>query len=155
MVVVAGDELDTQQLYDILHLRVAVFVVEQACPYPEIDGRDLAAGTTHLWIAGNDTAPIASYLRILTEPPKRRIGRVVTQGSARGQRLASCLMEEALRLVGSQPVILDAQSYLADFYRAFGFELTGPEFVEDGIPHLPMARPPGEPTSQHHTGASS
>lgn len=137
----SGVELTTRQLHDILHLRVDVFVVEQECAYPEIDGRDLSADTTHLWIAGEHEPPIAAYLRVLTDQSGRRIGRVVTHSDARGQRLASALMEQALAITGSEPVTLDAQSYLTSFYQAFGFEPSGPEFVEDGIPHVPMARP--------------
>lgn len=64
-------------------------------------------------------------------------------------------MEEALRLTGSQPVILDAQAYLVDFYRTFSFEPTGPEYVEDGIPHVPMARPNVAPSPPTQSGAPS
>lgn len=138
--VVSGADLAVHELHDILHLRVDVFVVEQACPYPEIDGRDLQPDTSHLWLPGDHSPPIAAYLRILTDPDRRRIGRVVTHPSARGDGLASLLMEHALVLTGSDHVTLDAQSYLTGFYAGFGFEPTGPEYVEDGIPHVPMAR---------------
>ena len=77
-----------------------------------------------------------------------RIGRVLVAPAARRQGLAGRLLTEALALVGERPCVLDAQSHLAGFYRAHGFTDTGPEFVEDGIPHLPMRRDPGEPSPQ-------
>lgn len=134
----AFDELDTTTLYALLRLRVDVFVVEQACPYPELDGRDLEPGTRHLWL-DRDGAPIA-YLRLLIEPDHPRIGRVCVAKHARGGGHAARLMDAALDLVGDQPCVLDAQSYLVDFYARYGFSPTGPEYVDDGIPHVPMAR---------------
>lgn len=135
-------ELDPATLYALLRLRIDVFVVEQACPYPELDGRDLESATRHLWLApAGDPADPQSYLRILTEPDgAARIGRVCTAAKARGLGLSRQLMAAALDRCGDRPCVLDAQSYLADFYRSFGFIETGPEFVEDGIPHVPMRR---------------
>ncbi|MEV4478534.1 GNAT family N-acetyltransferase [Micromonospora coxensis] len=132
-------ELDARTLHDLLRLRIDVFVVEQACPYPELDGRDVEPGTRHLWLESGG-APVA-YLRILADPGDvARIGRVVVAPTARGAGHAGRLMTEALRLVGDRPCVLEAQSYLADFYARHGFTVTGPEYVEDGIPHLPMRR---------------
>ncbi|TDC73429.1 GNAT family N-acetyltransferase [Micromonospora sp. KC606] len=132
-------DLDARALHDLLRLRIDVFVVEQACPYPELDGRDPEPGTRHLWLA-SDGAPVA-YLRILADPNNvARIGRVVVAAKARRAGHAGRLMDEALRLVGNQPCVLEAQSHLADFYGRFGFTRTGPEYVEDGIPHVPMRR---------------
>jgi ElaA protein len=144
---VAGpDELDVPTLYALLRLRVDVFVVEQACPYRELDGRDLEPGTRHLWLGPSRGEPVA-YLRLLTEPDgTARIGRVCTAVKARGAGLSSVLVAAALDLVGDdRPCVLDAQSYLVDFYRRFGFAPTGDEYVEDGIPHVPMLRPPTAP----------
>jgi ElaA protein len=132
-------QLDAAVLYRLLRLRVEVFVVEQACAYPELDGRDLEPGTVHLWFE-QDGDPVA-YLRVLTEPDgTRRIGRVCTAKGNRGTGLAARLVEEALRLTGDQPCVLDAQSYLVDFYQRAGFAVTGPEYIEDGIAHVPMRR---------------
>jgi ElaA protein len=132
-------ELDASTLYALLRLRVDVFVVEQHCPYPELDGRDTEPGTRHVWFA--DDAPQA-YLRILTERDGAfRIGRVCTSATARGAGLSGRLLGAALELVGNAPCVLDAQSYLVEFYARFGFFPTGPEYVEDGIPHIPMRRP--------------
>ena len=77
----AGPDLTLQQLYAFLELRVAVFVVEQECPYQEIDGRDLEPETEHVWI--EDESGVAAYIRILSDrehgPDARRVGRVVTR----------------------------------------------------------------------------
>jgi ElaA protein len=132
-------ELTTETLYALLRLRVEVFVVEQRCPYQELDGRDTEPGTRHVWIGDRD-APEA-YLRILAEPDgTARIGRVCVDPAVRGAGLARRLMRDALDLIGPGPVVLDAQSYLEEFYAGLGFVRTGPEFAEDGIPHVPMRR---------------
>ncbi|HEX6969275.1 MAG TPA: GNAT family N-acetyltransferase [Micromonosporaceae bacterium] len=133
-------DLDARTLYDLLRLRVDVFVVEQKCPYPELDGRDTEPGTLHLWL-DRDGTPVA-YLRLLDDGSARRIGRVVVGPGHRGAGHARRLMSEALAIVGPQPCVLDAQSHLVDFYAGFGFVATGPLFLEDGIPHMPMRRDP-------------
>jgi ElaA protein len=132
-------ELGPATLYALLRLRVDVFVVEQTCPYPELDGRDVEPGTVHLWLE-HDGAP-ASYLRILEDPDAARIGRVCTAAAHRGGGLSGRLLTAALELVGDRPSVLDAQAHLAGYYARFGFEIAGSDFVEDGIPHVPMARP--------------
>ena len=137
--------LDPATLYALLRLRVDVFVVEQACPYPELDGRDTEPGTWHVWAADGER-PVA-YLRVLAEADgSYRIGRVCVATGHRGEGLAGLLMEEGLRLAAGRRVVLDAQSYLRDWYERFGFSVSGPEFVEDGIAHLPMSSSPGAAT---------
>ncbi|MFI1989155.1 GNAT family N-acetyltransferase [Actinoplanes sp. NPDC020271] len=131
-------DLTAATLYDILRLRSDVFVVEQECAYPDLDGRDTEPGTRHLWFSRD--REIRAYLRILDDHGTERIGRVVTAKSARGSGLAGRLMTHALEIIGHRPAVLDAQSYLVDFYAKFGFVPSGPEFVEDGIPHTPMTR---------------
>jgi ElaA protein len=132
-------ELDAAALYDLLRLRVDVFVVEQRCPYPELDGRDAEPETWHLWLE-RDGAP-AAYLRMLAEPEGgHRIGRVCTADTARGQGHAGRLMAEAMRLAGNAEVRLEAQTYALDSYARYGFLPSGPEYLEDGIPHTPMVR---------------
>ncbi|MFC0508727.1 GNAT family N-acetyltransferase [Micromonospora costi] len=134
-------DLTTRTFHDLLRLRIDVFVVEQNCPYPELDGRDVEPATRHLWLTDGE-APLA-YLRILADPGGiARIGRVVVAPAARGGGYAGRLMTEALAVVGDRPCVLDAQSYLVDFYTRHGFTVTGPEYVEDGIPHVPMRRDP-------------
>lgn len=133
-------DLDPRTLYDLLRLRVDVFVVEQACAYPELDGRDTEPGTRHLWLA--DGGPPTAYLRVLSEPDGvARIGRVVVTPAARGAGAAGRLMSAALAEVGDRPAVLDAQAHLVALYERHGFAVAGPEYVEDGIPHVPMARP--------------
>jgi ElaA protein len=134
-------DLDTTTLYGILRLRSDVFVVEQECAYPDLDGRDIEPGTRHIWTERD--GEIRAYLRILADDGGiERIGRVVTAKTARGAGLAGRLVAEALRVIGSRPSVLDAQAHLAGFYGKFGFEPSGPEFIEDGIPHIPMTRGP-------------
>jgi len=137
------DELDTATLYALLRLRVDVFVVEQACPYPELDGRDLDPSTVHFWLTphGDPTAVLA-YLRLLGGGPAFHIGRVCTAPAMRRAGLAGVLMKAALAEVGSAVCLLDAQSHLAGYYATFGFEVAGEEFDWDGVPHLPMRRAP-------------
>jgi ElaA protein len=131
--------LDTRTLYDLLRLRVDVFVVEQKCAYPELDGRDTEPETRHVWLS-RDGAPVA-YLRILGDPGGvARIGRVVVTAAERGTGASARLMAAALDEVGDRPSVLDAQAYLVRFYERYGYEVTGPEFLDAGIPHVPMAR---------------
>ncbi|WFF03599.1 GNAT family N-acetyltransferase [Micromonospora sp. WMMD964] len=132
-------DLDARTFHDLLKLRIDVFVVEQNCPYPELDGRDVEPGTRHLWLTDGG-APLA-YLRILADPDgTARIGRVVVAPEARGGGHAGRLMTAALEVVGDRPSVLDAQSHLVAFYRRHGYVVSGPEYVEDGIPHTPMRR---------------
>ena len=132
-------DLDTATLYALLKLRVDVFVVEQECPYPELDGRDTEPGTRHVWL--DEDGEVVAYLRILVDGDGvDRIGRVCTAKTARGGGRAGVLMRAALDAIGDRPCVLDAQSYLAAWYASFGFTPNGPEFIEDGIPHIPMRR---------------
>jgi len=136
-------DLEIRTLYAILQLRSDVFVVEQECAYADPDGRDIEPGTRHLWIERG--GEIRAYLRILDDGGVQRIGRVVTAKSARGEGLAGRLVEHALTIIGNRPSVLDAQAYLVDFYAKFGYQQTGPEFIEDGIPHVPMRLARAEP----------
>jgi ElaA protein len=136
--VAAPADLDAATLYALLKVRVDVFVVEQVCPYPELDDRDLEPGTRHIWIDGDD-GPIA-YLRILDDGDVARIGRVLVTKHARGSGIAGSLMRRAFEVIGPRASVLDAQSYLQSWYERFDYVVTGPEFIEDGIPHTPMRR---------------
>ena len=131
-------ELDNTTLYAILRLRVDVFVGEQECPYPELDGRDDQPGTRHVWLKRGDE--ILAYLRILDDGGVERIGRVVTAPAARRGGYGSRLMEHALTVIGNRPAVLGAQAHMAGFYARFGFKIDGDRYVEDGIPHVPMKR---------------
>jgi len=137
-------QLEPRTAYLLWQLRESVFVVEQQCPYQELDGRDLDDGTVHVWAQAGGV-PVA-YLRVLTDD-EPRIGRVLVAAGARGRGLARALMLRALDVVGERSSRLDAQSYLAPWYSGFGYRPTGPEFLEDGIPHVPMRREPPDRAS--------
>ncbi|MEV8512391.1 GNAT family N-acetyltransferase [Dactylosporangium sp. NPDC051484] len=134
--------LGTRDLYRLLKLRCDVFVVEQHCAYPELDGRDDEPGTLHLWLDAPDGS-IAACLRILDEPGGgARIGRVVTAAAHRGRGLAGKLLAEALERIGpGRDVVLDAQTTATGVYERFGFTVCGPAFDDEGIEHVPMRRP--------------
>jgi ElaA protein len=133
-------DLDTRTLYELLKLRCEVFVVEQASAYLDVDGHDMDPAARHVWVA-RAGEPVA-YLRILgAHDGTQRIGRVVVAKSARGDGLAGRLMDEAIGIVGNRPAVLDAQTPLVGFYERYGFTAGGPEFLDGGVPHVPMARP--------------
>lgn len=128
-------------LYDLLALREAIFVVEQACIYHELDGLDKLA--EHLVVSCGGA--VVACLRVL--PPgskgkRARIGRVAVSPDWRQKGLARWMVTTAIeRIRGNETasgIRLDAQTYLQGFYESLGFEVCGPEFLEDGIPHVPM-----------------
>jgi ElaA protein len=131
-------ELTPFEVYGLCRLRVDVFVVEQQCPYPELDGRDTEPATEHLWFESDGR--VLATIRVLDDGGTRAIGRVATAVDARGQGLAARLMEEGIALCGGAPITLGAQAYLEHWYVRFGFRRSGPGYVEDGIPHVPMRR---------------
>jgi len=136
-------DLTVHELYDLLRLRVDIFVVEQTCPYPEIDGQDQHA--VHLFASDKDGALIACA-RIL--PPEKddrpHIGRIAVRKDLRGKGIASELMHRALEIVkeqyGSRRSALAAQAHLEHYYARFGFRRHGPDYIWDGIPHVDMRR---------------
>lgn len=133
-------DLDAPTLYALLRLRVDVFVVEQNCPYSELDGRDLEPRTRHFWLE-NASGAVISTLRLLEdEADQFCIGRVCTQADERGRGHTNRLMRAALEEVGDRPCRISAQTYLAEMYARHGFVTQGPEFDEDGIAHVPMVR---------------
>jgi|TARA_B100000470_G_scaffold65425_1_gene49907 ElaA protein len=132
------DKFDALALYALLRLRVDVFVVEQECPYPELDGRDLEPTTRHVWI-DEGGMPVAC-LRLLAEPDgSHRISRVATAVDQRHQGLAGLLVDHVMATTPGR-LVLDAQTYLEPWYVEHGFARTGDEFTDDGIPHVPMER---------------
>ncbi|MBF6335951.1 GNAT family N-acetyltransferase [Nocardia abscessus] len=137
-----AQDLDTATLYRLLKLRVEVFVVEQKCAYPELDGKDLLPETRHFWL--DDEGEVIATLRLCEEHhdgvKSFRIGRLCTTPPARGHGYTTRLLQAALAEVGSATVRLSAQSYLIDLYSKHGFKVDGAEFEEDGIAHVPMRR---------------
>lgn len=135
------DELAARTAYALWRLRSEVFVVEQDCPYLDLDGRDLEAGTVHVWAAEADTDAVLGCLRVLDDGEQARIGRVLVTPAHRGRGIADALVRAALTVIGARASVLDAQSHLAGWYARFGYARSGPDFVEDGILHTPMQRP--------------
>ena len=130
------DELPARIFHDIVRLRVDTFVVEQRCPYPELDGRDVLAATRHVWL--EDGGEVLGYLRTYPGADGATwIGRVVTAPRHRGRGIGARLMQSALA-ASARPVLINAQSRLAGWYAGFGFTACGDDFVEDGIRHTPM-----------------
>ncbi len=133
------DELTLRELYEILRLRVSVFVVEQQCPYQEIDGND--AGSVHLWLSDEDG--IAAYARVL--PPgttfeTAAIGRVISLKRRRGY--ATEILKQGIKIArerfGADRIKVEAQVYARKLYEGVGFVQSSEEFLEDGIPHIEM-----------------
>lgn len=138
-------DIDPVLMYRILQLRTDVFVVEQNCAYPELDGRDLEPDCLQVWgTRPEDPATPLATLRVLVEPDVLRIGRVVVHQSVRGTGVARQLfargIAECERLDASLPILIDAQAPLEAWYGAFGFVREGENFIEDGIPHVVMRR---------------
>lgn len=129
-------------IYALLRLRVEVFVVEQGCPYQELDGHDLDRTTRHYWLAppGAMEDPRATLRLLEPVDGQFRIGRVCAATLARRRREVRRLLEAALAEVGDAPCVLDAQRHCVELYGAYGFVADGAEFTEDGIPHVPMRR---------------
>ncbi len=132
-------ELAAHEAYAVWRLRQDAFIVEQDCPYPDLDGRDSEAGTWHALLE-HDGAVVGT-LRVLDDGDVWRIGRVVLAPGVRGRGLAEDLLDAVLPELADRPVLLDAQAPLAHWYATFGFAPDGPEFLEDNIPHLPMRLP--------------
>jgi predicted GNAT family N-acyltransferase len=132
--------LTPYEVYALCKLRVDVFVVEQECPYPELDGRDVEPATVHLWC--EQDGQVAATIRVLDDGATRAIGRVATAAGFRGRGLAGRLMTEGIALCDGLPITLGAQAHLEGWYERFGFRRSGPGYVEDGIPHVPMRREP-------------
>lgn len=137
----AFDQLSLQELYTILTLRTNVFVVEQACPYPELDGKD----PNCLHLLGTINGELVAYLRILPAGlryDKVSIGRVVIKPSHRGKGLGRLMMEQAIHCITNEwkesQIKIGAQAYLEKFYQSLGFEPVSEVYLEDDIPHLDM-----------------
>lgn len=135
-------ELSAGELYEILRLREAVFIVEQNCPYPEVDGKDYDA--VHYYYREDDGRVVA-YLRLFfkeDEPGTVQVGRMVTgiRGKGLGRRILHEGITYAIENMGAERLYLEAQQYAIGFYEKEGFEVTSEPFLEDGIPHVQMRR---------------
>jgi len=134
-------DLNIHELYEIIKLRIDVFVVEQDCPYSDLDGKDQDA--LHLYYETNG-GEIIAYLRILKKGvsyEESAIGRVITAEKARHLRLGSKIMVDALEIIknrGERAVRISAQEHLEKFYGNIGFEKVSEMYLEDDIPHIEM-----------------
>ena len=141
LVVKHFEELSARELWEIYRLRVSVFVVEQTCPYQEVDDHDPAAW--HLWL--QDEEGLQAYARVLpagTAQEEVSIGRVISCRRRIGLgtqivREAICVAEQKL---GAERILLEAQVYAKQLYAKLGFREVSEEFLEDGIPHVRMLR---------------
>lgn len=135
------DELSTFELHELLRLRVEVFVLEQACIYPEIDGKDLLCLHLMAW----EGEELAAYGRILPAGlsyDEVSFGRIAVKKAYRneglGRKLVQKALAEALKLSEGKSVVIGAQSYLEDFYEEFGFRRHSENYLDEGIEHLDM-----------------
>lgn len=131
------NELNTKELYEILKARMAVFVVEQSCPYQDIDGNDYTSH--HLWL--EDNGDIKAYLRLFKmENGMVRLGRIITteRGKGYGAMLINEGIDVAKRLFAPHAIYIEAQSYAIGFYEKAGFKVCSEPFWDDGIPHVKM-----------------
>jgi ElaA protein len=134
-------DLSCLELYKIMALRQAVFIVEQNCAYQDLDNLDELA-----WhLMGNNKTELIAYLRVL--PPETRfaehsVGRVITKTGYRNKGLGKHLMKQAFMFIkenhGPVSVRISAQAYLQKFYESLGFTVVSDEYLEDGILHLEM-----------------
>ena len=132
-------ELTTAELYAILRLREAVFIVEQECAFAEIDGKDVDA--YHLWL--EEDGKILAYARVLDRGVSfdtPAVGRVISMRRREG--LGSRILSEGIRIArekySAEAVMLEAQVYARKLYEKHGFIQVSDEFLEDGIPHILM-----------------
>lgn len=131
------DKLTTQELFNIYKLRVDVFVVEQQCPYHEVD--DIDTISHHIYLQ-NDNSKILAYCRMYKENDTFHIGRVIA--SERRKGYGTQIMKTAIKIATEElhadNIIIEAQTYAMNFYEKLGFTQTSEPFVEDGIPHIQM-----------------
>lgn len=136
--------LTNKELYNILRLRAEVFIVEQNCPYQDMDGKDIFS--FHL-MGTDERNHLVAYARLLPADVSYKevsIGRVVSSPAARGTGAGIELMQTALQIIeekhGKVPVRIGAQLYLKKFYERFGFVQVSEMYLEDGIEHVEMVR---------------
>lgn len=139
LVVKHFSQLSAEELFEIYKLRVSVFVVEQSCPYQEVDEADRAA--YHVWL--KDSQGIQAYARVLPPGavfPTVAIGRVIAvkRRCGLGGRIVAAAVDTAREKFGGDKVTIEAQVYARALYEQAGFHQTSEEFLEDGIPHIQM-----------------
>jgi len=141
------NELSTKELYDLIRFRTDIFVVEQKCPYPELDGKD-EGKTVHLWQYVPDRI-MTSYLRILAPGISYggvSFGRVAVHSEFRGDGQAHRLVDKAIEIADRNwpgvKIEIGAQEYLTAFYKSHGFRVVSEPYLEDDILHIDMVLNP-------------
>lgn len=137
-------DLSVDEYFEILYLRTAIFVVEQDCPYQEVDEKDRKS--FHLF-GKNEKGDVIATTRILPQNISYNevsIGRVALKKECRGKGIAGDLMQESLLFIenqfGKEDIRISAQTYLFNYYSKFNFKPVGKEYLEDNIPHIEMLR---------------
>lgn len=137
-------ELDAPTFYRIASLREAVFCLEQGATDADLDGRELEEGTRLVWFQDAD-GEVLAQARVLTDDDAMRIGRLVVRADHRrdglGRRTMMAALDVCTDLAPDLEVRIDAQAHLEDWYATMGYRTVGEEFMEAGIPHVPMVRP--------------
>ena len=136
-------ELTIDELYEILKLRLEVFVVEQNCIYQDID--DIDKRSYHLFMKEKDKPEVKVYIRVFEKDKETaQIGRVVTAKDERRKGYASELIKKGIDISKNEmkktKVYLEGQVYAAKLYEKLGFKIISDEFLEDGIPHYKMLK---------------
>lgn len=130
------ESLTNQEIFEMYQLRVSVFVVEQNCPYQEVDDTDLIA--THI-LGKNDAGELVAYMRIYQTDNTWHIGRVIVREDNRKSNYGRNMVEYALSLIETGSTVeAQAQEYLQKFYGSFGFKPVSEVYLEDNIPHIDM-----------------
>ena len=137
------NDLTTKELYQILQLRNEVFIVEQNCPFQDLDDKDFKC--SHLMGFDTDSQKIMAYARIVPAGisyTEASIGRVVTSPQARGEGIGKVLMEKSIKILeelyGGVSIRIGAQFYLKKFYESLDFQQVSEIYLEDGIEHILM-----------------
>jgi len=138
IIVKSTNELSPKELIDILQARVAVFVVEQNCPYQEVDADDY--NDLHVCLVEN--GDLKAYTRIIDKGDHITFGRVLVvekyRKSGLGEKIVAATIDEIKKRFPNQPIQIQAQAYLQKFYTQFGFKAISDVYLEDNIPHLDM-----------------
>ena len=135
-------ELTLDEFHDLISLRIDVFVLEQNCPYQDLDGKDKQSFHVIIQDENKDIIGTARILPAGISYPEIAIGRVVSSRNKRNAKIGHLIMEQSLLFIDqkwpNQSVKLSAQTHLTKFYEKHGFASTGKEYFEDGIPHTEM-----------------
>lgn len=137
-------ELSLEEFHEIIRLRISVFIIEQNCPYPELDGKDLDAYHVFGTNEKNEIVAVSRILKPGVSYEECSIGRVASSGTFRMKGCGILLMqntiEELEKLFGKTDIRISAQEYLKSFYEKFGFNKVSDSYLEDEIPHIEMLR---------------